>query len=96
MKVDRFKLEEQIQSAWNITDDLDLAYRHICDGEMTEDEIANLLLGLRSIYRLKFEELWQTFECLVGKGEITGGAHDLGLYEYEKLVNKTVDRLTDI
>jgi hypothetical protein len=33
--------------------------------KMTEDEISNYLLGLETIYQVKFERLFETFEKLV-------------------------------
>ena len=48
-RYDRFDLEAEIMHAWNTKDDLDsIAERFFDDpnGPMTEDELANLLVGL--------------------------------------------------
>ena len=62
-------LEEKIQSCWAITDEIDLLYRYIGDHKdfagmdpAMEDKIANLLLGIKSLYAIKFEECWTSYE----------------------------------
>lgn len=64
-----FDLEQQIMTAWNVVDDIDLLYTHFGDDPLfsgmsgkAEDEMMNLLLGVKSMYALKFEKLWHTFE----------------------------------
>jgi hypothetical protein len=59
--VDRFDLEQQIMSCWNITDDLDLLLEKVEDN----DELSNFVLGLKTIYRAKFERLFDIFEKVV-------------------------------
>lgn len=58
----QFDLEQQILSCWNVTTDINVLYRTVMDGDMTKDEIANVLLGITSLYNLKFNEMWGTFE----------------------------------
>ena len=63
---DRFDLEQGIMKCWNVTEDIDLIYRNVLDGpEMTTDEISNALLGIKTLYEMKFNELFNTFEQLV-------------------------------
>lgn len=63
---DRFDLEQGILKCWNVTDDIDMVYRKVMDNpdELDVDEISNLLLGIKSLYDLKFDELFNTFEQL--------------------------------
>lgn len=69
-KVDKiFDLEQQIMQCWNMVDDVDMLYYHLGDDPKfiglsaeAEDEMMNLLLGLKSIYDLKFQRMWKTFE----------------------------------
>ena len=68
--VDRFDLEQHIMKCWNVTDDVDLAYRSIMDKDMSTDSVANLLLGIKTIYDLRFEELFAQFEKMIGEGKI--------------------------
>ena len=68
--IDRFDLEQQILDCWKITDEIQLLNKNVLEGkvhgdEMTKDEISNFLLGLQSIYELKFDQLFDTFSKLV-------------------------------
>ena len=63
---DRFDLETDIMNCWSIVDDLKELSRCFLDRrKMSEDEISNYLLGLETIYQVKFERLFETFEKLV-------------------------------
>lgn len=55
---DRFDLEERIMHCWQIVDDLDYVAELVQDN----DDAANLLLGIKTIYQMKFEKLWTAFE----------------------------------
>lgn len=64
-----FDLEQQIMNAWNVVDDIEMLYHYFGDNPKfegldakAEDEMMNLMLGLRSLYALKFENLFKTFE----------------------------------
>lgn len=62
---DRFDLEQNIMKCWNVTSDIDLVYENVMErDEMTKDDIANALLGLRELYEMRFEKLWQNFETM--------------------------------
>lgn len=67
--MDRFKLEEQIQHCWQVVDDLKTIY-HSEKLYEDENEMQNALLGMFTIYQLKFEELFSTYEKLVKEGKI--------------------------
>jgi hypothetical protein len=68
--VDRFTLEQDIMKCWNVTDDIDLLYRSVMDSDLTNDDIANALLGMKTLYEMKFEELFNCFETLVQEKKI--------------------------
>lgn len=61
----RFDLEQQILDCWGITDDLDMLFTAIMDQDLERDKVANILLGLKELYHLKFERTFNTFEELV-------------------------------
>lgn len=67
---DRFDLEQNIMKCWNVTDDIDLVYKNVMESDMTNDDIANALLGLKTLYNMKFEELFSNFETLVHERKI--------------------------
>lgn len=59
-----FDLEQSIMQCWNVTDDIKLLTTRLYDGPkpLTEDEIGNVLIGLESLYQMKFDKLWSEFE----------------------------------
>jgi hypothetical protein len=72
---DRFDLEQQILDCWKIVDDIKLLDKNVLEGKieggnLTQDEISNYLLGLESIYELKFEQLFDTFGSLIKQKKI--------------------------
>jgi hypothetical protein len=72
---DRFDLEQQILDCWKIIDDIKLLDKNVLEGKieggkLTQDEISNYLLGLESIYELKFEQLFDTFGSLIKQNKI--------------------------
>lgn len=67
---DRFDLEQEIMQCWGIVEDIELLREKVLDGEkMTEDEVDNFLLGLKTLYSAKFERLFNTFEECLQRGE---------------------------
>ena len=59
-----FDLEQSIMKCWNVVDDIDLLFKRSMDGPkpLTEDDWANILLGMKELYQLKFEECFSQFE----------------------------------
>lgn len=65
---DRFDLEQDIMNCWSVVDDIKELNRCMLDRrKLTEDEVSNYLLGLETIYQVKFERLFETFEMLIRK-----------------------------
>ena len=62
---DRFDLEQQIMACWNITSDIDTLCEGVLESDMTTDQIANILLGMKPLYELKFDKMFRTFEELI-------------------------------
>ncbi len=69
--VDRFDLEQDIMKCWNVTEDIDLLYRNVMERDLTTDDIANALLGIKTLYEMKFEEMFSNFETLVHEKKLT-------------------------
>ena len=78
MKFDRFDFEQQLLDCWNITKDLKTVYEGICDSSpaLTEDQIGNALMGLETLYELKFNKLWSMFENGVNQRSINSTNED--------------------
>lgn len=65
MSMKLYELEQQILSCWNVVDDVDRLYRYVMEHDMSKDDIANVLLGIKAIYSLKFDETFTTFEAAI-------------------------------
>jgi hypothetical protein len=66
----RFELEQEIMRCWNVTEDIDVLYRTVMEKDLTKDQIANALLGMKILYEMKFDEMFQTFEKLIAEGKL--------------------------
>ena len=68
----QFDLEQQILACWSIIEDIKLLNSKLQDepGSMPHDEVANYLLGLETIYDIKFGSLFNTFEKMIKNGQI--------------------------
>ena len=75
---DRFDLEQEITKFSGIIEEIAMLNTQVLerDTPMTQDEIANYLMALEWICRLRFESLWDTFlqtykleKCNVFKGQ---------------------------
>ena len=65
---DRFNLEEEIQNVWCTAEDLDTILYRIMDaheGPPSEDEITNMLIGLKEIHNSRCIKLWDVFETMI-------------------------------
>jgi hypothetical protein len=64
---DRFDLEQAILRA-DMDGDLNLLFERVCNGPpISEDDMANALLGLITINALRHEKLWNIFEDMCNK-----------------------------
>jgi len=65
-KADIFELEQSIMQCWNVVDDIKLITQQVYDRPtpLTDDELGNLLIGLESMYQLKFEKCFSEFEAV--------------------------------
>jgi hypothetical protein len=65
---DRFDLEQDIMKCWNVCEDIDnfIAARD----DMSEDEQLNYLIGLKQIYEVKFNNLWDSFSSCIRERSI--------------------------
>ena len=65
---DRFDLEEEIHKVWATEEDLDTILYRIIDApeeHPSEDEITNMLIGLKEIHNSRCIKLWDVFETMV-------------------------------
>lgn len=65
---DRFDLEQDMMNCWGITDDLQQLLELVDTGKYDSlspsdtDELANILMGLKTVYEMKFEKMFDTFK----------------------------------
>ena len=70
----QFLLEQQIMDCWNIINDIKSVYQHHLDVQaLTDDQLANVLIGIEQLYDLKFYSLFSTFEKYLK--EVHDGRH---------------------
>lgn len=62
---DRFDLEQQILSCWQITSDITVLKEQ---GASAED-----MVHLAAVYEFKFEQLWSTFEKMISSKQFVSG-----------------------
>jgi len=64
MPSDRFDFEQQIQKCWLVTDDIYELAEGVLEHNLTTDQITNVLFGMKEMYELKFNKLWDMFESV--------------------------------
>jgi hypothetical protein len=73
-KYEIFDLEAEIMSVWNTKDDLELITSRMMDdpdGPLTEDEIANVLIGLTELHDIRCKKLFNVFEAMLRERRFT-------------------------
>ena len=79
--VDRFDLEEQIQTVWQTKEDLNAVTERIMEDtvEMSRDQISNVLIGISELHETRMWKLWNIFETMVRqKNSFLSEEHTLG------------------
>lgn len=61
----RFDLEQEILGCWNVVSDLQSILDNIANREIPQEELQSLILGLKLLYDIKFNTLFETFENCV-------------------------------
>ena len=61
----RFDFEQQIMSCWHVTTDIKDLSEEVLEGDMTKDQITNVLMGMEQMYEIRFNKLFRQFEQLV-------------------------------
>lgn len=60
---DRFQLETDITNLHNIADDLDLLLEGILERDMNTDDVANAVLGIATMARLRVDKAFDSFKA---------------------------------
>lgn len=62
--MNQYDLEDAIMIAWRTSEDLDLFFKHHGDHPtpMTEDEVSNMIYGIKQLHDMRMEKLFDTFK----------------------------------
>ena len=77
--MDRFELEDAISQLNSVTDEIDIILHSYMDSKVrpTEDEMANMLIGVKALHTARYNKLWSVFEDLIKNGTISNkGVND--------------------
>ena len=71
MAKDRFDFEQDIFECWHVVNDIKQLYEMVArDRNKTPDDIANVLLGMHTLYDDRFHQLMASFENLIKREEL--------------------------
>lgn len=83
-KRDRFLLEQKLMDCWHVTDDIDTVSEYVGENPdipaRERDRLMNLLIGMRELYHLKFENTMDLFSELVRNRTISSPMEKEVLY----------------
>ena len=70
--LNRFRLEELIGESSNFESDIDTVLSRLMDHpeKVDEDEMANALIGIKTLHKLRREETFRVLEHLIEKGDL--------------------------
>ena len=57
---DKFELEQAIMNCWHVVDDLKTVANNAT--RLSQDDLLNALIGMSTLYQMKFEDLFAEFE----------------------------------
>lgn len=71
--MNRFDLEDAMSQMTNLEDDIDVILHSYMDARIrpTEDDITNMLIGVKSLHSARYQRMWQVFEQLIEEKVIT-------------------------
>lgn len=65
--MNRFDLEEHMTAMGNVGDDINTVIHAYGDAKIkpTEDDMLNMLIGIKALHDARYERMWETFEHLI-------------------------------
>ena len=71
--MNRFDLEEDMSNLNQIGEDIETIIYAIGDSpnKYTEDQLLNMLIGIKQLHDTRYEKMWTTFEHLIKDGTIS-------------------------
>lgn len=70
--MDRFDLEDAMSRMMDIENELEDIIHKVGDDPIkaTEDDILNMLIGIKTLNATRYQRMWNTFEFLIKRGVI--------------------------
>ena len=71
--MNRFDLEDAMSQLYGVGDDIDIVLHSYMDAKIrpTEDQMANMLIGIKELHNARYQKMWQIFEELIQNNTIT-------------------------
>ena len=71
--MNRFELEDAMSNLHQIGDDIETIIYAIGDSPIkhTEDQLLNMLIGMKQLHDTRYQKMWDTFEQLIQNGTIS-------------------------
>ena len=96
----RFDFEQDIFNCWHVVDDIKQLYEMVSDRSTSTDDIANVLLGMQTLYQDRFDQLMTSFEQLIVTSQErlvhTDTDASIATDKYEKLYDELLTKLRSI
>ena len=73
ISMNRFDLEDAMSQLYGVGDDIDIVLHSYMDAKIrpTEDQMANMLIGIKELHNARYQKMWQIFEELIQNNTIT-------------------------
>ena len=71
--MNRFELEDAMSNLHQIGEDIETIIYAIGDSPIkhTEDQLLNMLIGMKQLHDTRYQKMWNTFEQLIKNGTIS-------------------------
>ena len=71
--MNRFELEDAMSNLSLVGEDIDTIIYAIgdCPIKHTEDQLLNMLIGMKQLHDTRYQKMWDTFEQLIKNGTIS-------------------------
>tara|TARA_B110000483_G_C17963778_1_gene453121 strand:- start:255 stop:485 length:231 start_codon:yes stop_codon:yes gene_type:complete len=76
--MNRFELEDAMSNLHQIGEDIDTIIYAIgdCPIKHTEDQLLNMLIGIKQLHDTRYQKMWDVFEQLIKEGIISNKSDD--------------------
>ena len=76
--MNRFELEDAMSNLSLVGEDIDTIIYAIgdCPIKHTEDQLLNMLIGIKQLHDTRYQKMWDVFEQLIKEGIISNKSDD--------------------